>query len=50
MVVAVTDPWLYNEYTDGKKLPVIYDQQAAGREFVEWVVGTRADLSRNLHH
>ena len=37
-VVAVTDPWLYNEYTDGKKLPPIYDQQAAGREFVDWVV------------
>jgi unsaturated rhamnogalacturonyl hydrolase len=42
MVVAVTDPWLYNEYTDGKKLPEIYDQQAAGQEFVEWVVQNRA--------
>lgn len=41
MVVAVTDPWLYNEYTDGKKLPAIYDQQAAGREFVGWVVQNR---------
>jgi unsaturated rhamnogalacturonyl hydrolase len=41
MVVAVTDPWLYNEYTDGKKLPALYDQQAAGREFVAWVVGNR---------
>lgn len=37
-VVAVTDPWLYNEYTDGKKLPPVYDQEAAGREFVAWVV------------
>ena len=42
VVVAVTDPWLYNEYTDGKKLPALYDQQAAGREFVGWVVGKRA--------
>jgi unsaturated rhamnogalacturonyl hydrolase len=46
MVVAVTDPWLYNEYTDGKKLPAIYDQQAAGREFVEWVVGESAELGK----
>jgi unsaturated rhamnogalacturonyl hydrolase len=46
MVVAVTDPWLYNEYTDGKKLPDIYDQQAAGREFVEWVVGESAELGK----
>jgi unsaturated rhamnogalacturonyl hydrolase len=42
MVVAVSDPWLYNEYTDGKKLPSFYDQQAAGQEFVEWVVENRA--------
>ncbi|MGC2638216.1 MAG: DUF4350 domain-containing protein [Acidobacteriaceae bacterium] len=41
IVVAVTDPWLYNEYTDGKKLPSFYDQQAAGREFVRWVIEQR---------
>ncbi|HEY6448186.1 MAG TPA: hypothetical protein VIY53_17135 [Acidobacteriaceae bacterium] len=41
MVVAVTDPWLYNEYTDGKKLPARYDQEAAGREFVRWVIEQR---------
>jgi unsaturated rhamnogalacturonyl hydrolase len=46
MVVAVTDPWLYNEYTDGKKLPSFYDQQAAGQEFVDWVVGERAELGK----
>jgi unsaturated rhamnogalacturonyl hydrolase len=37
-VVAVTDPWLYNEYTDGRKLPPEYDNFAAGREFVRWLV------------
>jgi unsaturated rhamnogalacturonyl hydrolase len=47
MVVAVTDPWLYNEYTDGKKLPPLYDQQAAGQEFVEWVVETRVQGAGN---
>ncbi len=44
LVVAVTDPWLYNEYTDGKKLPAIYDQYAAGHEFVRWVVEQRGEL------
>jgi len=37
-VVAVTDPWLYNEYTDGRKLPPEYDNFAAGREFVRWLL------------
>ena len=37
-VVAVTDPWLYNEYTDGRKLPPEYDNFAAGREFVGWLM------------
>lgn len=46
IVVAVTDPWLYNEYTDGKKLPALYDQQAAGREFVAWVIEKRESVGR----
>ena len=37
-VVAVTDPWLYNEYTDGRKLPPDYDNFSAGREFVRWLL------------
>jgi unsaturated rhamnogalacturonyl hydrolase len=37
-VVAMTDPWLYNEYTDGRKLPASYDNYAAGREFVRWIL------------
>ncbi len=37
-VVAVTDPWLYNEYTDGRKLPPEYDNFAAGQEFVRWLL------------
>lgn len=40
-VVAVTDPWLYNEYTDGRKLPAEYDNFAAGVEFVGWLLGQR---------
>jgi unsaturated rhamnogalacturonyl hydrolase len=37
-VVAVADPWLYNEYTDGRKLPSEYDNLAGGREFVRWLL------------
>ena len=37
-VVAVTDPWVYNEYTDGRKLPSEYDNFGGGREFVRWLL------------
>ena len=37
-VFAVVDPWLYNEYTDGRKLPAEYDNFAAGRDLVRWVL------------
>ena len=37
-VYAMVDPWLYNEYTDGRKLPVTYDNFAAGNELVRWVL------------
>ncbi len=38
-VYAMVDPWLYNEYTDGRKLPAAYDNFAAGNELVRWVLG-----------
>ena len=37
-VYAVVDPWLYNEYTDGRKLPATYDNYAAGNELVRWIL------------
>jgi unsaturated rhamnogalacturonyl hydrolase len=37
-VFAVVDPWLYNEYTDGRKLPQTYDNFAAGEELVLWLL------------
>jgi unsaturated rhamnogalacturonyl hydrolase len=37
-VFATVDPWLYNEYTDGRKLPVEYDNYAAGKELVRWIL------------
>ena len=41
MVFAVTDPWLYNEYTDGRKLPAEYDNFDGGVELVRWLVEER---------
>lgn len=46
LVVAVADPWLYNEYTDGKKLPAPYDNYGAGKEFVAWLIAERKAVER----
>jgi unsaturated rhamnogalacturonyl hydrolase len=37
-VIAMTDPWLYNEYTGVRKLPALYDNYAAGKDFVRWIL------------
>jgi len=37
-VVGFVDPWLYNEYTDGRKLPLSYDNLAGGSEYVRWLL------------
>ncbi len=37
-VYANVDPWLYNEYTDGKKLPATYDNYEGGKELVRWIL------------
>jgi unsaturated rhamnogalacturonyl hydrolase len=37
-VLAVVDPWLYNEYTDGRRRPPVHDNFAAGREVVRWLI------------
>jgi unsaturated rhamnogalacturonyl hydrolase len=37
-VYAFVDPWLYNEYTDGRKLPPMYDNYAGGVELVRWLL------------
>jgi unsaturated rhamnogalacturonyl hydrolase len=36
-VFAVGDPWFYNEYTDGRKLPADYENYKAANDFVKWV-------------
>jgi unsaturated rhamnogalacturonyl hydrolase len=37
-VFAVGDPWLYNEYTDGRKLPAEYDNYKAARDLAKWLI------------
>jgi unsaturated rhamnogalacturonyl hydrolase len=36
-VFAVGDPWFYNEYMDGRKLPLEYENYKAGDAFIKWL-------------
>lgn len=38
VVIGLVDPWLYNEYTDGRKLPPPYDNFAGGKEYIRWLL------------
>ena len=35
---AVGDPWLYNEYMDGRKLPAGYDNAKAAENLFQWLL------------
>ena len=37
-VIAVGDPWLYNEYVDGRKLPAAYENYKAAEDLVKWLL------------
>jgi unsaturated rhamnogalacturonyl hydrolase len=37
-VFAVGDPWLYNEYLDGRKIPNEYENFSAANELIEWLL------------
>ena len=37
-VFAVGDPWFYNEYTDGRKLPAEYQNFNAMHDLVKWII------------
>ena len=37
-VFATGDPWLYNEYTDGRKLPLEYENAKAAKDLVSWLI------------
>jgi len=38
MVFAVGDPWLYNEYVDGRKPPAEYENYKAAEDLVKWLL------------
>ncbi|WP_266366377.1 glycoside hydrolase family 88 protein [Tellurirhabdus rosea] len=37
-VFAVGDPWLYNEYVDGRRIPARYENFKAGKELAKWLL------------
>lgn len=37
-VFAVGDPWIYDEYTDGRKLPSDFDNFKAATDIVKWAI------------
>jgi unsaturated rhamnogalacturonyl hydrolase len=37
-VFAVGDPWFYNEYTDGRKIPMEFENYRAAEDLVKWAV------------
>ncbi len=40
-VFAVGDPWLYNEYTDGRRIPVVYENFSAAKDLAKWLLSPR---------
>jgi unsaturated rhamnogalacturonyl hydrolase len=37
-VFAVGDPWFYNEYVDGRKIPAEYENYKAATDLVQWLI------------
>lgn len=37
-VFAVGDPWFYNEYLDGKRLPAEYENYSAANDLIKWLI------------
>ncbi len=40
-VFAVGDPWLYNEYTDGRRIPMTYENFSAAKDLAKWLLSTK---------
>jgi len=38
-VFILGDPWLYNEYTDGRKIPASFQNFQAGKDLASWLLG-----------
>jgi unsaturated rhamnogalacturonyl hydrolase len=39
-VLAVGDPWFYNEYTDGRKLPASFENFSAANDVAQWLLSS----------
>jgi unsaturated rhamnogalacturonyl hydrolase len=37
-IIAVGDPWLYNEYVDGRKLPNVFENFEAAKNLAQWLL------------
>jgi unsaturated rhamnogalacturonyl hydrolase len=37
-VFAMGDPWIYNEYVDGRKLPASFENYRAAEDWVQWLI------------
>jgi unsaturated rhamnogalacturonyl hydrolase len=48
-VLAVVDPWLYNEYIDDHRLPSRYDNLEGGKELVRWLLQQIPERSTAPH-
>jgi unsaturated rhamnogalacturonyl hydrolase len=46
-VFAVGDPWLYNEYVDGRRLPPEYDNFAAAGDLSLWLIEQALNRKRD---
>ncbi|MFN8357986.1 MAG: glycoside hydrolase family 88 protein [Spirosomataceae bacterium] len=40
-VFAVGDPWLYNEYTDARRIPLTYENFSAAKELATWLLSLK---------
>ncbi|MBO9617609.1 MAG: glycoside hydrolase family 88 protein [Niabella sp.] len=47
MVFALGDPWIYNEYVDGRKLPLKYENYKAARDWVRFLLNKAKIKTKN---
>jgi unsaturated rhamnogalacturonyl hydrolase len=38
-VFVIGDPWLYNEYVDGRRLPAEFENFTAASDLARWAIG-----------
>ena len=46
-VFAVGDPWFYNEYTDGRRLPADFGNYNAARDLAQWLLRAAGGTNKN---